>query len=148
MKIKDHKFWGKVQKAHSKFTCWEWLGAKDRYGYGRVIRRRVDEKPLKVHRYAFYLYYSRWPEGECIHACGNKACVKPGHLFDDVRRAEKQKPMLVGYLEGHVQEMQKRYVKGSRMNSVRGLAEDYGVHVNTMRRIVNGTFFENMYGSF
>lgn len=146
MKNKDTKFWAKVQKAHSKFICWEWLGAKDKYGYGRVVRQQFSRKPLKAHRYAFYLYYGRWPEGECTHACGNKSCMKPGHLYDDVRLTAKQKPVLSEYIESYVHEIQKRYVKGSRMNGVHGLAIDYGLTDQVVRQIVKGTFFENMYG--
>ena len=141
MKRKDTKFWAKVQKEHSKFICWAWQGAKDKYGYGRVVRQRFGKQPLKAHRYAFYLYYGRWPEGECIHACGNKSCVKPGHLYDDVRRAAKQKPTLDGYIENHVQEIQERYVKGSRMNGVSSLAKDYRLTDQAVRLIVGGTFF-------
>ena len=56
---KDARFWGRVDKGDSKSACWVWTGAKDGYGYGRVVRSQFSKKPIKAHRYAFYLHYGR-----------------------------------------------------------------------------------------
>lgn len=138
--MKDKKFWAKVKKSRFKADCWEWQGAEDKYGYGRVVRLQYGKKPLKAHRYAFYLHFGRWPEGVCTHSCGNKACVKYQHLYDDVWLAAKKKPVVDGYLEDCAKQIQARYVKGSRMNSVAALANDYGLPINTVRQMVDGRF--------
>lgn len=132
---KDARFWGRVDKGDSKSACWVWTGAKDGYGYGRVVRSQFSKKPIKAHRYAFYLHYGRWPEGVCTLACGNKACVRPAHLYDAVRHADRQRPAMNGYLEDWLPRILKRYVKGSRVNGVRAIAEDYGLDIRFVREI-------------
>ena len=126
---KDIKFWARVDKDNSKSGCWIWTGALDSYGYGRVMRVQFSKKPIKAHRYAFYLHYGRWPEGACTTACGHKACIRPAHLYDAIRRADRSLPAMHGYLEDWVPRIQKRYVKGSRVNGIRAIAKDYGLDI-------------------
>lgn len=133
--MKDAKFWTKVDKTDGKTDCWVWTGAKDRYGYGRVMRVKFGTKPLKAHRYAFYLHHARWPDGACTPACGNKACVRPNHLYDAARYADRKRPAMDGYLEEWLPHIQERYVKGSRVNGIRAIAEDYGLDIRFVREI-------------
>lgn len=134
--MKDIRFMAKIHKNHSSKSCWEWLGAKDTYGYGRVVRKEFSKTPIKAHRYAFFLYYGHWPEGPCYQACGNKSCVKPNHLFDVSRIAAKEKPDVNVYFEKSTEEIKKRYIKRSRVNGIHALAREYGFSVSIVRQIV------------
>lgn len=69
----EDRFWttGKVEFTE---TCWNWVAAKDRGGYGNF-------QNLRAHRVAYELSLGPIPAGMYIdHICHNTACVKPDHL--------------------------------------------------------------------
>lgn len=60
--------------------CWNWLGAKDKGGYGRF---RMGRKNFLSHRIAYLdgSRSSRIPEDWVVdHLCRNHSCVRPEHL--------------------------------------------------------------------
>lgn len=82
----EDKFWARVAKTDSIDDCWEWLGPKDKDGYGQVSYgswgSELGKQQYKAHRLAFWLWYSWWPE-ICRHAeCANPSCCNPYHLKD------------------------------------------------------------------
>ena len=126
----DKKFWKKTNKSSSFLHCWEWQGAIDRYGYGRVLRPKIKDKPLKAHHYAFYLHNGRWPEGACVHACGSRSCVNPYHLCDSISPPDEGRKS--DYLDVLVR---REYVKGSRVNGLSALARKYDLPRKVLMRL-------------
>lgn len=69
------RFWAKVDTSGD---CWEWLGAKQRLGYGKFY---LDGKYPVAHRVAYELTNGAVPpKADIDHLCRNPSCVNPDHL--------------------------------------------------------------------
>jgi len=70
-------FWDFVIK-HEGDRCWEWIGSKDRQGYGRCVYYGRKEQ---AHRVAWMEIRGPIPEDvDLHHRCENPGCVNPEHL--------------------------------------------------------------------
>lgn len=73
------RFWSRVRKGPG---CWEWTGATDAEGYGRVnVHGRGSQKAPRI---AWELTHGPIADGLwALHTCDNPLCVRPepGHVY-------------------------------------------------------------------
>lgn len=76
------RFMTKIRKTDS--SCWEWIGGRDRDGYGIFsihVPGKTRHKTVLAHRFAYQTFIGLIPDGLVIdHLCRNPACVNPTHL--------------------------------------------------------------------
>lgn len=71
---------GKIRQEvpEDPLSCWLWMGATDRKGYGRVF---ILGKNRLAHRAAYTFFRGEIPTGLTLdHTCRQRACVNPYHL--------------------------------------------------------------------
>ena len=74
------RFWAKVKKG-PQGECWEWTGAKNTKGYGRIAAGYGSSSRYLAHRLAYEEAVGPILPNICLdHVCHNPSCVNPTHL--------------------------------------------------------------------
>ena|SRR3990167_5583641 len=145
----EQRFWNKVVKTA---TCWNWIGSKNKFGYGQIgAMIGKKHKMFAAHRISYELVNDKIPKGLCVlHRCDNPACVNPQHLWAGTHQENMRDRSLKGRTVGSkgekngkaklnrklVKEIRDLYKTGELSHT--GLSEVFNVSKATIYYILNG----------
>jgi hypothetical protein len=140
------RLWRRVEKTE---TCWNWVGCRDRRGYGLIGYTGSGRKVEWTHRASWILAHGPIPDGLCVcHHCDNPSCVRPSHLFLGTQADNNRDAMRKGRTQrGHthhnaklnpeaVREIRRRYNEGGVFQ--RELGAEFGVTQTVIGTILRG----------
>lgn len=131
-KTVQERFWEKVDKSGD---CWEWLGCKDKDGYGFF---RVNGKNKKAHRFALEIGGDELGDSLVLHKCDNPSCVRPLHLFtgdisdNQIDAAIKKRTAGQKLTVEDVRQIRERRKAGE---TAKKIASDYSIKTGTVYHI-------------
>ncbi len=144
-------FWSRVDKSGGEDACWLWTANNNGTGYGIMRWRGKNQVASRI---SYELAHGSIPDGLCVlHACDNRACVNPLHLWvgtykdnmQDMIKKGRQNNVRSSICEGEknphaklttqqVIEIRRKYRIGDV--SQRALGDEYGVSDTTICEII------------
>lgn len=151
--MRQRAFWTRCDRSSGVDSCWEWLSYISPQGYGQVgINKRVKA----AHRVAYELTYGPIPEGLFVcHACDNRKCVNPAHLFLGTA-ADNARDMFVKNRQSNggrkltpeeVRDIRIRYKRGRGRiihGNSRALAREFGVDQSVIQAVAQGKRYKHI----
>jgi hypothetical protein len=146
------EYWEKVDVTKSD-KCWNWLGAVNKDGYGRV---RFQGKLIYSHRLSLIYQQPNIDLDKKIvmHICDNPKCCNPKHLilgthadnqndkFKKQRQAKGEKNGQSLLTEEQVKEARSKYIP--KVITYKMLAKEYGVCRDTMQKAIRGIYWKHI----
>ena len=135
-------------------NCWNWIGSKDRDGYGVFGHHR--NKQIRAHRASYSFYIGEIPNKMMIcHSCDNPSCINPKHLFVGTAKDNTQdmikkqrRPVLFGsnHPNAKLTEHQAHEIKQLRKQNVllTDIANQFGISFQTVSSIAKGTTWKRI----
>lgn len=146
------RFWEKVSKTGE---CWEWIGRKNKAGYGIFTIGHLDK--ILAHRYSWTLKNNVIPKLHVLHRCDNPCCVNPEHLFlgtqadNNADMRSKGRAVNIGrpkLTKIQVREIKDKLVIGEQYKKGTGntnkLALQYGVSIASILAIGTGRTWKHV----
>ena len=135
--------------------CWECQGVAGKDGYVSIW---VGNNQVRAHRVAYSLFCGKIHHTKSVlHACDNKRCINPSHLFlgtqrDNVHDCMKKGRFTIGsrngvskLTEAQVSEMRSLYGKYGHGGMIqRELAKKYGVSRVLVSDITRGKTWKHV----
>lgn len=130
--------------------CWNWLGNKDRQGYGYCY---FVPGQTKAPRASYRIFKGRIPKDKLImHSCDNPSCVNPEHLSvgthaeNQAQKAERGRS-LRGELNNSAKLTREEVLEIFRDDrAYRVIAADYGVSHSVVGNIKRGQTWDHVTG--
>lgn len=124
--------------------CWIWVGATGSRGYGRV---KYGDKSDLAHRAAFIESGGRFGAGNIVrHLCGNRYCVRPGHLAAGTSADNGKDTALMFNTTSRLVESDVRSIRSMYRDgvSLAKISARYRIAYGTVFPIVNGKSFAHI----
>lgn len=132
------RFWS---KAHPVDGCLEWTGWLSHQGYGQFQFRHALRAP--AHVVAYQISGAELPVGlDVCHACDNRRCVNPIHLWAGTRSENMQDCALKrrhASLKIDIEEFPNIYARYEKGETFKEIARSYGVNTSTIGCLFNGS---------
>lgn len=120
--------------------CWEFQGAKDQDGYGKI---RVGDEIERTHRLSFMCKHGPVEPGMVVrHKCDNPPCCNPAHLEIGTHEENMQDMVARGRHRGNAK-ISSEDAADIRVAKMRGatlasLAKKYDVSESTISAVISG----------
>jgi len=135
-----------ASKVDRSGECWEWTGAKDRYGRGMI---HDGTRLVTAPRIAWLLSTEKMPPADkyVCHSCDNPSCVNPAHLWlgtnsenmlDAFRKGRIVRPRREAHPNAKLtmdlaDEIRSRYAAGGMTKAA--LAREYGLSAPVVSQV-------------
>ncbi len=81
--------------------CWEWMGGRDKDGYGRTKVGGRAGRTRFVHRFVYEQLVGPIAKPTLDHLCRNRACCRPSHLAPATMRENLMAPGSQAFVKLH-----------------------------------------------
>jgi predicted XRE-type DNA-binding protein len=128
-------FWKKVDRKGPD-ECWNW-NASLSDGYGRMF---IRPRSVFAHRLSFAIANGGLSENACVlHACDNRACCNPNHLFigsrlDNVADMVAKDRQFKKIPQASYEQIRELFRVGWKQSAIANL---FGIHQSEVSRAVN-----------
>ena len=119
---------GLQTKINPETGCWEWQGAKNKKGYGRLAQGLT-------HRLMYALWFKEEPGDRFVcHHCDNPGCINPTHLFLGTHQDNMEDAYQKGRIQRKLTPDDVRAIRSAKQGCV-VLGRIYGINPKTVWEI-------------